>query len=100
MIKETANLYKNTVAKIALNFGKHVAPILEDAGELGSDVQVVDTCDEHCATACFQPEVLLQGGVNVFDTDCLADCGCHLKLEKLNEKDAEKAAKKFQKLLK
>jgi hypothetical protein len=99
-VKETANLYKNTAAKIALNFGKKVAPILEDLGELTEDVQVGEECDQTCATACFKPEVLLDGGLNVFDVDCLADCGCQLKFQKLNEKDAEKAAKKFKKLLK
>eukprot|EP00347_Sterkiella_histriomuscorum_P008007 403346723 len=100
VILQTANLYKNTAAKIALNFGKKVAPILEDLGELTSDLQVGDECDQHCATACFSPEALFQGSANVFDLDCLADCGCQFKLQKWNEKEVEKASKKFQKLLK
>lgn len=100
VIKEAANLYKNTVAKIALNFGKKVSPVLETLGDATEELQVDDECDQSCATNCFKPEVLLNGGLNVFDLDCLADCNCQFKVQKLNDKDSEKAAKEFQKFLK
>lgn len=96
VIRETANFYRNTAAKIAISFGKHFGPVLESIGQVAPYVSVdEETCDETCVSACFRPDRLLKGRVDIFNTECLAECGCALKLDKLNETEAQVASQRF-----
>lgn len=49
LVKGLANAYRNTQAKIILNWGKTVSPVIEDFGDLADDLYVNDTCDQDCA---------------------------------------------------
>jgi len=48
-----ANAYKTTVAKITLNFGKTVPPVLEKLSDLFKELAINDQCDQNCAVDCF-----------------------------------------------
>lgn len=45
VVRDLANAYKNTNAKIILNWGKTFAPVIEDFGDLTKKVQVESNCD-------------------------------------------------------
>jgi len=50
-----ADAYKNTEAKLILNFGKTVVPAIRAWADVASEYNVSQTCDHECAVACFDP---------------------------------------------
>lgn len=48
--------WKNTAAKLILNFGKTLAPVAEEWADLMQYVQVNDECDQTCALKCYNPK--------------------------------------------
>ena len=50
-----ANAFMNCKAKLILNFGSTVAPVLKYWAKLWKKIQVNDGCDQECAVDCFEP---------------------------------------------
>ena len=47
--------YKNTAAKIIMEYGDKIAPVYESYGKLMDDVEVNDKCNTACGVKCFVP---------------------------------------------
>lgn len=73
LMKVLANSWTNTGAKIILNFGKTVAPVVSEWAEIMKDVQVNDDCDQDCAVKCLDPRAK---DTMFFNKDCLQSCKC------------------------
>ena len=54
-MKAIADAWKTTGAKLVLNFGKTVAPVVDSLSEVMKEVQVNDECDQDCAVKCLSP---------------------------------------------
>lgn len=79
LVKDLADAYVNTNAKIILNWGKNFAPIFEDFGELTESVQVGKQCDQQCAVDCYRPD-FYKNQYEPFDLQCLLACNCTFKI--------------------
>lgn len=73
--------YYNTGAKIILNFGKNIVPMVNAWSQLMKHVQVNDDCDQNCAVKCLDVKASLNN--MFFDKSCLASCNCHFAMDKL-----------------
>lgn len=95
VVKALADAHKNTEAKIIMNFGKTVAPLLENYGELTKAVKVGKECDQDCAVQCYIGNGY---GLAGFSEECFSSCGCVFKFQEWTQKEQEKAMKKVQKI--
>jgi len=82
--KAIADAYKNTVAKMIMDFGDYLSPIYEGYSDAVYPIQVNDTCNEDCAVKCFNPQkadVLNSQWVFGFNKTCFRKCGCQFLFE-------------------
>lgn len=81
LLRGLANAYKNTNAKVILNWGKTFSPVIEDFGDLLDDAYVNSTCDQDCAVQCFREDKFFDGKFP-FRPECLRKCGCEFEIDK------------------
>ncbi len=55
LLRQLANSWKTVSAKLILNFGKDIVPVIDAWAEIMKDVQVNDDCDQDCAVKCLDP---------------------------------------------
>ena len=79
-----ADVYKNTGAKLVLNFGTAFAPVIENFGDLMEELNANEYCDQECAVKCWEPEEFFDGNMFGFDSYCLKqECGCTFRFAEI-----------------
>ena len=76
--------FKNTAAKLILNFGKTIPPLVQSWATVMKHVQVNDKCDQNCAVKCLDPKAGCDS--MYFNPRCLASCNCKFDIETVNPK--------------
>jgi gas vesicle protein len=90
--KAVQDAYKNTAAKMIMDFGEHIGPILENTGELISEVSVADGCNSACAVKCWNPsraDTVSRTYTFGFNNTCFRACGCRFKFESWTQQQAK-----------
>ena len=73
LMKQVCNAFRDTGAKLILNFGKTIAPMVEDWAQVMKHVQVNPECDQECASRCLDPKAR---NTMFFNKKCLTKCNC------------------------
>ena len=81
LLSSLKDSWKNTAAKLILNFGKDMAPVAEEWADLMQYVQVNEDCDQECAMKCYNPQ---KRDTLFFDQRCLGACKCQFKSATMN----------------
>ena len=101
--KAVQDAYKNTAAKMIMDFGEYLGPILENTGDLLEEVSVADGCNSACAVKCWRPDRADRVNNQFtfgFNNTCFRACGCRFKFESWTQqqaKEAEQTAKNLDK---
>lgn len=74
--------FQNTGAKLILNFGKTIAPVVKDWAVMMKKVQVNSDCDQECAASCLNPRAR---STMFFDTGCLKKCNCKFDISSVDK---------------
>lgn len=80
---ELCDAWRNTAAKILLNFGKTMAPVISQWAEIMKEVQVNDDCDQDCAVKCIDPKAR---NTMFFNQGCLDSCNCKFNIFSMDKK--------------
>lgn len=82
LLKKLTEVFRNTAAKMILNFGKTIPPVVHSWVELMHNIQVNPKCDQNCAVKCLDP---MEGVENLFfDQRCLSSCNCKFNVEEVS----------------
>ncbi len=104
VVHELDNAFKNTFAKMMLNYGKMYAPVFEDLAEVSGKVLKLDgkksnKCDQNCAVQCVDSSQLGSGRIDrLFDLQCVNQCGCVFAFQTMTPKEQQKVEKDIQAL--
>ena len=81
--KAVQDAYKNTAAKMIMDFGGIIGPILENTGDLMQEFSPSEGCNSTCAVQCWNPDRKTHSKWYTlgFDMSCFKDCGCKFKYE-------------------
>lgn len=91
--KDLLDAFEDTAARLVMNFGKTVVPLVKTFSELTSKLSVNAECNQDCAAKCFDAELPHED--NYFDKKCMAACGCVLDMDKMNATYHEDGHKKM-----
>ena len=84
LMKKLTEAFRNTAAKIILNFGKIIPPVVHSWSEVMRHVQVNPECDQKNAVKCLDPMVGYE--TLYFNPHCLAKYNCKFEIEDLDPK--------------
>lgn len=82
MRQSLIDAYENTAARLVMNFGKTVIPLVQTFANLTSKLYVNPECNQDCAVKCFDPMQFPQEDL-YFDQKCFNACGCALEIDKM-----------------
>lgn len=82
LMKSLKGAWKNTAAKLILNFGKEIVPVVHAWADLMKHVQVDEKCDQDCAVKCLDVKAPFEH--MFFDRTCLQNCNCRFALDALD----------------
>ena len=81
LMNKLKEAFRNTAAKMILNFGKTIPPLARSWAEVMKYIQVNDKCDQECAIQCLDPKAGCES--LYFNTRCLASCNCRFDIEEV-----------------
>jgi hypothetical protein len=81
LMKKLKEAFRNTAAKMILNFGKIVPPLVSSWAQVMKHVQVNERCDQNCAVKCLDPKAGCE--TLYFNPICLEKCNCEFDIERL-----------------
>jgi hypothetical protein len=91
-----ADSFKTTQAKMIINFGKTVQPIIQARADI-LELTVVDKkCDVDCGAKCYTPDYEMNK--ISFNETCMKECHCTFKFEKADQETIEKKINKLKKV--
>jgi len=82
LMSKLCDAFRNTGAKLILNFGKTIAPVVSQWAEIMKEVQVNDECDQDCAVGCLDPKAR---STMFFDPGCLRKCNCKFSIQSIDK---------------
>jgi len=84
LMKKLTEAFRNTAAKMILNFGKIIPPVVQSWTEVMRHVQVNPECDQKNAVKCLDP----MAGIETlyFNPHCLAKFNCKFEIEDVDPK--------------
>ena len=74
LMKNLREAFKNTAAKMLLNWGRVFPPLASSWAEVMRHVQVDKTCDQECAVDCL--DFRAGSETMFFNPTCLSKCHC------------------------
>lgn len=81
LMRKLKEAFKNTAAKMILNFGSTFPPLVDSWAQVMKHMQVNEGCDQECAVKCLDP---LAGCENMyFNPSCLSTCKCKFDIERI-----------------
>lgn len=85
LMKKLNEAFRNTAAKMILNFGKIIPPVVQSWVEVMRHVQVNPECDQNKAVKCLNP---MEGYETLyFNPRCLEKYNCHFEIEDIDPKN-------------
>jgi len=73
-----ADAYENAAARMLMNFGKTVVPVVSSWADLASKMQVNPDCNQECAVKCFDFKMPHES--LFFEPKCMEACKCSVEL--------------------
>lgn len=81
LLQMLSKAFRNTAAKMILNFGKTIPPVVHSWAQVMKHLQVNDQCDQTCAVKCLDPKASYE--TLYFNPTCLSSCRCRFDIEDL-----------------
>lgn len=79
LMRKLKEAFKNTAAKMILNFGQTIPPVVKSWADVMKHVQVNKECDQECAVNCL--DFLAGCETMYFNRRCLSSCHCKFDFE-------------------
>jgi hypothetical protein len=98
--KALEDAYKDTLAKISMEWGDKIEPLVDHIGEAFDNKTQSGVCDAECAVKCWRANKFDKNNNNWqygFNVTCFKKCGCAFKPDNnQTRKDFKDAAKKIE----